>query len=452
MKRIITLSMILSIFLLIACHKDFLDERSSKSIVVPETLQDYQGLLDNTGIMNVQGHSTVIMDGDFEFLESAIAGQTAMTRNSYLWKVDIYETLLSTPAWRYPYRQILPGNIIIEGLQKISSNANNQTDYNQILGSAYFYRAFAFHELAVLFTSPYQENTAQNTPGLPLKLSADVTEIVQRSTLKMTYDQIITDLKTSIDLLPDNQPVVSRPTKAAAYAELSRVYLNMGRYDQALLNAKEALNLRPELLDYNAVKISSNRTFPHPFISPNAEIIFWARDNFGANNNSTFLAKQDFYDNYKPNDLRKSRFFSTTRRFIGTYSGVNQSLCGLSTREVYLIAAECEARTNRTVEALAYLNLLCAKRYDNTFKPYQSNNAEQVLNWVLEERRKELVTVRRWEDLRRLNLDNRFMKTLTRTYQGETYTLPPKSSRYVLAIPQGEVNESGILQNERRID
>ncbi|MFA4867836.1 MAG: RagB/SusD family nutrient uptake outer membrane protein [Pedobacter sp.] len=452
MKRVFKLYLIVLGFLFSACHKDFLDERSSKSLVVPETLQDYQALLDNTGVMNVQGHSSVVMDGDFEFLESAIVGQSATTRNSYLWKVDIYETLLSTPSWTYPYKQILPSNIVIEGLKKISPGGTSQMEYNALLGSAYFFRAFAFHELAVLFSAPYQENIAELTPGLPLKLSADVTQIVQRSTLKATYDQIIADLNIAIDLLPNEQPVISRPIKAAAYAQLSRVNLNMGRFEDALSNAKEALKLRNELLDYNKIVISTSRTFAHPFTTPNPEILFWARDNFGVNNSSTFLVKQSLYDSYASNDLRKSRFFTAARRFIGTYTGLSQSLCGLTTREVYLIAAECEARSNKTNEALDYLNTLCQKRYDGTFVGYQSSDAEQVLHWVLEERRKELVTVRRWEDLRRLNLDSRFAQTLTRTYLGELYNLPPKSSRYVLAIPQGEISESGITQNERKLD
>lgn len=452
MKRFFTLYFILSGLFFTACHKEFLDERSSKSLVVPETLQDYQALLDNTGIMNVQGHSTVVMDGDFESVESALAGQAAMTRNSYLWKVDIYENLLTAPSWSYPYRQILPTNVVIEGLAKIRPGADTQAEYNAILGSSYFYRAFAFHELAVLFTAPYQESIADNSPGLPLKLSADVTQIVQRSTLRATYEQIISDLDKAIDLLPDKQSAISRPIKAAAYAELARVYLNMGQYELALSNAEEALKLRNELLDYRKTTISTSRTFAHPFTTSNPEILFYARDNFGANNSSTFLVSQDLYNSYATSDLRKTRFFTSARRFIGTYTGLSQSLCGLTTREVYLIAAECEARANKTNEALEYLNTLCAKRYDSSFIPYQSTDAEQVLNWVLEERRKELVTVRRWEDLRRLNLDSRFAQTLTRTYSGEIYSLPPNSSRYVLAIPQGEVNESGIKQNERRLD
>lgn len=452
MIKIFPLYFILSGYLFSACHKEFLDERSTKSLVVPETIQDFRAVLDNTAIMNVQGHTSVLMDGDFEFIESALAGQTAITRNSYLWKVDIYEQTLRSPAWSNPFRQILSANLVVEGLSKIEVNPNEKNEHEQILGSAYFYRAFAFYELAILFTSPYQESISESTLGLPLKLSSDVTQIVQRSTLKETYEKIIADLKSAIDLLPNEQQVISRPTKAAAYAELARIYLNMGKYEQALYNAIESLKIQNTILDYNKIAVSTTRAFAHPFTTQNLEILFWERDNFNANNSSTFLVKQDFYNSYAPNDLRKTLYFTTAKRFIGTYSGTNQSFCGLTTREVYLIAAECEARAGNPKEALKYLNSLCIKRYDSSFTPYHSNNPEQILYWILEERRKELVTIRRWEDLKRLNLDSRFAKNLTRTYQGEIFNLPPNSSRYLLAIPIEEVNESGIIQNERRLD
>lgn len=409
-------------------------------------------MLDNTTVMNNLGQNSVLMDGDFEFTDSSLPGQASLVRNSYLWRVDVYETLLRTTSWTNPYEQILATNIVIEGLTALTPKESERDSYNSVLGSAYFYRAFAFHELAVLFTAPYQENVSEAMLGLPLKLTSDVTDIVQRSSLKGTYEQIVSDLQTAIDLLPIQQAAVSRPTKVAAYAQLARVYLNMERYDMALTNAKEALNLKSELLDYNQLSAASPRSFPHPFNDVNPEILYYARDNFTSNNSAAFLVKKEKYDTYATNDKRKTLFFTAARRFIGSYTGLNQALCGLTTNEVYLIAAESAARTNRPAEALDWLNTLAVKRYNSTFIPYASTDSEQILLWVLEERKKELITRRRWEDLRRLNQDSRFAVTLTRTFQGDTYTLPPNSSRYVLAIPQEEIDGSGIEQNERRLD
>jgi hypothetical protein len=69
---------------------------------------------------------------------------------------------------------------------------------------------------------------------------------------------------------------------------------------------------------------------------------------------------------------------------------------------------------------------------------------------VLTERRKELVgRGLRWFDLRRLNLDPRFQKSLSRTIAGQTYELAPQSKKYTFPIPDQEVKTYGWVQNVR---
>ena len=97
------------------------------------------------------------------------------------------------------------------------------------------------------------------------------------------------------------------------------------------------------------------------------------------------------------------------------------------------------------------LNMLLEKRYvAGTFVPLSATDAEDALIKVLAERRKELVfRGLRWPDLRRLNKDPRFAKTITRSLDGEIFELPPNSPRYVLPIPQKVIELSGIKQNDR---
>lgn len=80
-----------------------------------------------------------------------------------------------------------------------------------------------------------------------------------------------------------------------------------------------------------------------------------------------------------------------------------------------------------------------------------SENAEEVLFAIITERRKELPFVGeiRWEDLKRLNKEERFQRTLKRVINGSTFTLPPNDKRYVLPIPLNEIQLSRIEQNER---
>ena len=51
--------------------------------------------------------------------------------------------------------------------------------------------------------------------------------------------------------------------------------------------------------------------------------------------------------------------------------------------------------------------------------------------------------------MRRLNRESEFAEVLQRSYKGEDYVLLPNSQRYVLPIPDNELNVTGIEQNER---
>jgi len=106
-------------------------------------------------------------------------------------------------------------------------------------------------------------------------------------------------------------------------------------------------------------------------------------------------------------------------------------------------------------KAMEVLNNLLQTRWKiingtSTFNEIIAQDASEALQIILTERRKQLCfRGLRWTDLRRLNLENNFAKTLTRHVGAETYTLPPNSSRYVYPIPDDEISLSGIQQNIR---
>ncbi len=128
------------------------------------------------------------------------------------------------------------------------------------------------------------------------------------------------------------------------------------------------------------------------------------------------------------------------------------NFCGLAANEMYLIRAECLARQGNKEAALSDLNALLRKRFKTgTFTDLGAASVLDALTLVLSERRKELPFTGniRWEDLRRLNKEANFRRTLTRIVSGNTYTLLPNDARYVLPIPQVEIEITGLTQNER---
>jgi tetratricopeptide (TPR) repeat protein len=447
--------------LLFSCNKqdEWLDQKSNIADVVPVSLKDFQALLDYTGTMNTTytGMGMIGADNFYATTATWLASATK-ERNAYIWAKDIFEGE-SAFDWSMPYAMVEISNIVLDGIQKITPAPNDEAASNNIRGSAFFFRAYAFYNLAQLFAAPYDPASPNTALGIPLRLSSDVNIISVRSTVQQTYARITADLQLAIALLPVVPVAKTRPSQVAAQALLARVYLAMGDYDNALQYASAALAANSTLIDFNTLNTAASFPFP-AYQNNNPEVLFYAENiiySITSSSGSRAVVDTQLYNSYDPNDLRKKAFYTVPNAagqvfFKGEYTGTLNTFGGIGTNELYLIQAECHARKNNAAAAITSLNALLQKRWlFGKFVPFTSVTPLAALQLILDERRKELPFTGqlRWEDLRRLNMDTRFAKTLVRTVNGQQYTLLPNDRRYVYPIPDNEIQASGIEQNIR---
>jgi hypothetical protein len=375
-------------------------------------------------------------------------------RNAYIWAPEIYNGDINIADWNAPYKQVFYANVVLDGLNKVTTTPDNRQQWNALKGAALFIRAYAFYNLAQVFALPYNVATATEDLGVPLKLTPNVDESVKRSTLEQTYTRILNDLLEAKDLLPaavTNN--LNRPNKPAAHAQLARVYLSMRQYPKAGAYADSCLQLFNTLLDYNTRDI----TAPRPFDRNNVETMYQSK--FVVNNvikaaRGECMIDTTLYKQYAANDLRRSLFFGTNTAgkmsFKGSYNGTTFGFTGLATDEIYLIRAECRARANDVLNAMSDLNALLEQRWKTgTFTPYTASTQDEALIKILIERRKEMpMRGVRWTDIRRLNLDA-FNITPKRQLDSLTYTLQVNSKLYALPIPPDAMSLGGYKQNDR---
>lgn len=439
---------------LIGCKKGWLEEKSDKSLTVPTSLKDFQALLDNSDIMSANNPYSGEISADGHYMSDATY-QARRNSELYQWEADRYiwnktAYYKSLSDWTVPYQKILYDNIILDGLNKITPLGEAEREqFNNVKGQALFNRANSFFDLAQIFAVPYSQNTASQDLGIVLRLSSDITLTSKRSTIAATYSQILKDLNEAKDLLPNRPLVLTRPSKSATYALLSRIYLSMGDYESAFATADNSLKIFSKLLDYNT--ISSDADFIGLF---NVEVLIHKNYYPGALV-AEGLIEKGLYDLYDDNDLRKTRFYRKnldgTISFKGNYESVTYNMfCGLATDEVYLTRAECYARAGKIAEAMKDLNDLLIKRWNKnaSYQPIIALSSEDALYKILQERKKELIfRGTRWMDLRRLNKEPRFAVTLKRTAVGVDYTLEPNSYKYTFPIPDDIIEQTGIQQN-----
>ncbi|SFS98284.1 RagB/SusD family nutrient uptake outer membrane protein [Sphingobacterium wenxiniae] len=437
--------------LLTACS-DFLDKKTSNAVAIPETVKDLRAMLDYESAINTFYPALAEMGSDDYYVPYAVLSTRSESEQLiYTWQRD--EMRIDVASWTQPYHAIMICNVVLEALERgVEGNAAEKTI---IAGEALFIRAFAYYFLAQVYCKPYDSAHSQNDLGLPLRTSSDMNDIYQRASVAETYTLIIEGLQEASRLLPETSSYKTRPTKAAAYGALARVYLCMQEYEEANQMAEAALQLYDELIDYNELDASANI----PFEVFNKEVIY-----HGATTNGLLLSQSrariplDFFESYDNDDLRKHIFFNYTNLdniiFKGYYAGRSSSyFAGIATDELYLIRAECEIRKGNVLKGLSFFNTLMSMRWKkDTYKPFNNITEEEALITILKERRKQLVKRGlRWSDLRRLNKDPRFAKTLIRVLDTEDgskkYELPPDGVQYIYPIPNSIMEFNSYKQN-----
>jgi hypothetical protein len=119
-------------------------------------------------------------------------------------------------------------------------------------------------------------------------------------------------------------------------------------------------------------------------------------------------------------------------------SNGNNRNVGVSVPEMMLIKAEYLARSGSASAAMDMVNKLRVKRIkQGSYVPLTATSADDALVKVIQERQREFFCrMLRWWDLRRLGSDARFQYTISRKFNGTTYTLAPNSNRYVFPIAE----------------
>ncbi|KEO71712.1 hypothetical protein EL17_23210 [Anditalea andensis] len=437
--------------MLVGCE-DFLNQKPDQALITPNSLEELRALLDNnTQAMNQEPTYLEGASDDILIRESLYNTLTPINKNIYIWDPQIYDTP-SIIDWTLPFSQILYANTVLFELEKFGEAEKSSLEWKDLKGSALFYRAYAYFSLARQFCLGYDKGKAEELLGLPLRTSPVIDQPNSRANLKETFALIINDLQEAESLLGTSSSFVTRPTKPAASAMLSRVYLYMGFFQESLNYADLALTYRNEILDYNAV----NSVPARPFVNQFEEVIFYSDLLFATFYffNAGAEVVPDLVGLYEPYDLRKSLFFFKRGEgyaFKGQYSFQVRLFGGLATDELYLNKAECHARLNQGELAVETINKLLEKRFvSGMFEPLVYSNDGEALQMVKKERRKQLLLRGiRWGDLKRYNLLPGEEVTLTRNTPDGNFDLQPHDLRYAFPIPEDEILLSGIAQNPR---
>jgi len=293
-----------------------------------------------------------------------------------------------------------------------------------------------------------------------------------KSTVEEAYQFIMQDIE---DALPNLQtePTTGHPSLAYGYALKALVKLFHHDWVEAGEAAQKSLDLNSQLVDYTTLtKVTSNTPYRYSASTDgNPEVLdittcsttFTSTLTYGYGQISPELT--NLFD--QTNDQRYKLFFKQSGNAYYYDAGSGASLwqasatlkrfyystVGLRTAEMYLILAESYARQGKLSEAMSLVNTLRKNRILNYEDETAPGSTKEMMNVIILERRKELLFgFHRFWDLKRLNTETDYQKTLTRVFPvvntsvaQQTYTLKPGSSLYVIPFPTSATEKNPNL-------
>lgn len=137
--------------------------------------------------------------------------------------------------WREFYRLVVRSNMVIDRVEKMSSDQIDPFVKNWVRGEAYFWRADSYFNLMAQYGAVPIILT-DNMDGL----EADVPE----SSVEEVHDLIVSDLKEAERLLPPEftGENIGRPVETSASAYLVRVYMQHSQWAEAAEYAKKVID------------------------------------------------------------------------------------------------------------------------------------------------------------------------------------------------------------------
>ena len=383
--------------------------------------------------------------------------------------------------WSQIYNAIIKANIVLEkvpGIEDPQLDANNRR--NQILGEAWFLRAYHYYQLVKMWG------------GVPLITapvnSTDPAETQQpRATEEEVYAQIIADLEFAANNLPDQFSDdagvnKARATKGAANALLAKAHAQKPTpdYDKVLEHANAVINSPAgyTLLDdfndlwdgnhyNNAESIMEVQFVGGPesnwgpqlllppslsgdtwrkFVVPSQDLVdaFDAEGDVVRKNASILFETAPWSDEFWSVEVGGNVPFAYKWKSANGWASTNRQYL-LRLADIILLKAEALNELNRTEDARVEIDRIRA-RVD--LGPTSATNQAEMRLAIENERRLELAQeAQRWDDLRRYGRAVEVMNNLAeidlRTNTVKDYNMT--EAKLLLPIPQSERNRNPLL-------
>jgi len=372
--------------------------------------------------------------------------------------------------WRQSYKVIGNLNLIIDNIDAAEGDPGQK---EQIKAEALGLRGMTYFDLARTFAYPWIKEGA-SAQGLPLNLSSSEI-VIDRSNLGDTYNQIILDMTTALDLIEDNSWVPRSTkyiTKTGIKALLARVYLYKQDWENALRYAEEVIAVRGE----SYLMTASSYAFTDYTSESLFELSITSQNSLGSNGlgaqfdskqggQGDVIATQTFVDLLKTyQDDPRAKLLEMDKedgnnafvKYINRSEGgglSDHNIPVIRLSEVYLVAAEAAANgaSGGEAQALTYLNTIIKNRTEDFQSDKAIETGEALKQRIAEERRRELALEGHgvYDYIRRgVNIVRPTEEHVNTGVEIGNLNIMATDFRTIYPIPSSEIEASGMEQTQ----
>lgn len=462
--------------MLIGCAEEFLDVAPNNNLSVSITEVEHINRMYNGMEQPNLSDQVNVFCTDNAYMPQEILDETTSFAPEQI-EHYTFSTSIDRSAdgkWAAHYRHVLNPNLAIELLESGTLIGDDENLKKELLAESYYYRALHFFELAITYCL-YYNNDTKDEPGIVLKKTSSMEESLKRATLKETWDFIVADIEEALKYPTIEKKSVFRIGKPSVHALAARIYLYLGNYEKAFTNANAALEGYSPMVDYaSEIYLLDYYKWYGEFYLPNSSDITYydlSRPDFypdqyyyieSTNGWWNTSPSQELMDLYEPTDVRNLFYIKdwferngaeTNKWWSYMSADVGVTLAGIGVAEMYLTRAECRARANDIINAMADVEMVRINRFHpDDYVPFAiPQTVKETVDLIIDERRREDPFKYRFMDIKRLNNDPLTEPiVIVREVNGETITIEPTDRRWARPLGPEVINLSkgATVQNK----
>ena len=424
---------------------------------LPNNIDALTGLL-NYPYANGGFGLPMYMTPDIYVQQGVVLGFSGYDAEDYAYNFEdyFYETNESDIGLERVSSELNYLNVILENIDDAEAT---EEEYNFVKQTALIRRAHIYYLYLNAYCTQYtSSNASESGLGWINKYTENYDADMTRMTLQESYDLVIADLESALEIdLPRQKYSVYGSTEAAN-GLLAMVYMTMGNYSDALTYCNLVLDNYNFLYDYSTMDpltITSDldiyKEYDDEKVIARGAYASLSKSPWGTNNG---YCSTELISLFTTDDMRSNFLYpvGVDIKWYGARQSIYDASCSVPLLMLY--KAECLARDNQVTEAMNTVNALREKRFVSG-STYQLTAADQTeaLAHIYDESRRELAfTAHSFINIRRLNALHNANISISRihTESGESISLPANDLKWTLPIPRYYIDlDPELTQNPR---